>query len=49
MAQDRMLGGTSGINGFVFQPSSCSNFDFWTELGNTGWGFEPWTGLCARP
>ena len=35
-----MLGGTSGINGFVFQPSSRSNLDFWTELGNSGWGFE---------
>jgi len=34
------LGGTSGINGFVFQPSSKSNLDFWTELGNSGWGFE---------
>ncbi|KAK2744102.1 hypothetical protein FQN55_006970 [Onygenales sp. PD_40] len=40
MAQGRMLGGTSGINGFVFQPSTQSNLDFWTELGNTGWGFE---------
>ncbi|PGH10857.1 hypothetical protein AJ79_05217 [Helicocarpus griseus UAMH5409] len=40
MAQGCMLGGTSGINGFVFQPSSKSNLDFWTELGNNGWGFE---------
>ena len=40
MAQGRMLGGTSGINGLVFQPSSRSNLDFWTELGNSGWGFD---------
>ncbi|OBT40263.1 hypothetical protein VE00_09867 [Pseudogymnoascus sp. WSF 3629] len=40
LATGRTLGGTSGINGFVFQPSSKSNLDFWTELGNSGWGFE---------
>ena len=40
MSQGRMLGGTSGVNGFVFQPSTKSNLDFWTELGNNGWGFE---------
>ncbi|KAL2202011.1 alcohol oxidase [Sarocladium strictum] len=40
MAAGRTLGGTSGINGFVFQPSSRSNLDFWTELGNEGWGFD---------
>lgn len=34
------MGGTSSINGFVFQPSSKSNLDFWTELGNSGWGFD---------
>ncbi|KAI0391419.1 alcohol oxidase [Xylariaceae sp. FL0594] len=40
LAAGRTLGGTSAINGFVFQPSSKSNLDFWTELGNSGWGFE---------
>ncbi|KFY50300.1 hypothetical protein V496_09409 [Pseudogymnoascus sp. VKM F-4515 (FW-2607)] len=40
LAAGRTLGGTSGINGFVFQPSSKSNLDFWTELGNSGWGFD---------
>jgi hypothetical protein len=35
-----MLGGTSGINGFAFAPSTRSNLDFWKELGNNGWGYD---------
>ncbi|MEP4247413.1 GMC family oxidoreductase [Tateyamaria sp.] len=50
----KTLGGSSSINGNVFNRGAPSDFDHWAQLGNQGWGFadvlplfkrlESWTG-----
>ncbi|MEP1201262.1 GMC family oxidoreductase [Tateyamaria sp.] len=50
----KTLGGSSSINGNVFNRGSASDFDHWMQLGNQGWGYsdilplfkrlEDWTG-----
>jgi choline dehydrogenase-like flavoprotein len=35
-----MLGGSSGLNGFAFTPTSKSNIDAWAQLGNSGWDWD---------
>lgn len=38
----RVLGGSSTINGMMFDRGSPSDYDMWEDLGNEGWG---WKGL----
>ncbi|KAK3997846.1 L-sorbose 1-dehydrogenase [Cladorrhinum sp. PSN332] len=38
--QGRLLGGSSGINSFLFTPTSKSNVDAWAGLGNNGWDYD---------
>lgn len=38
----RALGGSSMLNGMMFDRGSPSDYDMWEELGNKGWG---WKGL----
>ncbi|KAM7195883.1 L-sorbose 1-dehydrogenase [Rhypophila sp. PSN 637] len=37
--QGRMLGGSSGINSFLFTPTSQTGVDAWAKLGNKGWEY----------
>ena len=53
----KTLGGSSSINGNVFNRGAPSDFDHWAQLGNPGWGYadvlplfrklEDWTGADA--
>ncbi|KAH7135557.1 glucose-methanol-choline oxidoreductase-like protein [Dendryphion nanum] len=38
--QGRALGGSSAINTGIFVPTSRSNLDTWSELGNSGWDWR---------
>ena len=50
----KTLGGSSSINGNVFNRGAPSDFDHWAQMGNPGWGYadvlplfkrlETWTG-----
>lgn len=36
----KTLGGSSSINGNVFNRGAASDFDHWAQLGNPGWDYE---------
>lgn len=36
----KMLGGTSGLNGMVYQRGHPSDYDDWARAGNEGWSFN---------
>ncbi len=36
----KTLGGSSSINGNVFNRGAASDFDHWAQLGNPGWDFQ---------
>src|SRR3954470_22132323 len=38
--RDRVLGGSSSINGLVYIRGQAQDFDHWRQLGNTGWGAD---------
>lgn len=38
--QGRTLGGSTSINGLVYNRGQRTDFDHWASLGNPGWGFE---------
>jgi choline dehydrogenase len=38
--QGRTLGGSSSINGMVYNRGQAADFDHWAQLGNPGWGFS---------
>ena len=35
----KTLGGSSSINGCIFNRGTASDFDHWAQLGNRGWGY----------
>lgn len=37
--QGRTLGGSSSINGFVYNRGRAADFDHWAALGNPGWSY----------
>lgn len=37
--QGRTLGGSSSVNGFVYNRGRAADFDHWAELGNPGWSY----------
>jgi choline dehydrogenase-like flavoprotein len=39
-ARGRMLGGSSSINGMVYNRGSAADYDAMVELGNPGWGWQ---------
>ncbi|MEM7508678.1 MAG: GMC family oxidoreductase N-terminal domain-containing protein [Pseudomonadota bacterium] len=53
----KTLGGSSSINGNIFNRGTPGDFDHWAQLGNSGWGYgdvlplfkrlEDWTGPDA--
>jgi choline dehydrogenase len=36
----KVLGGSSSINGLLYIRGQPEDFDYWRQLGNTGWSFE---------
>ncbi|NQV60133.1 MAG: GMC family oxidoreductase N-terminal domain-containing protein [Alphaproteobacteria bacterium] len=38
--QGRVLGGSSSINGMVYNRGQVADFDTWAQMGNRGWGFD---------
>lgn len=36
----RALGGSSMLNGMMFDRGSPSDYDMWEQLGNPGWGWK---------
>ena len=38
--QGRVLGGSSSVNGMVYNRGQAADFDSWAQMGNRGWGFE---------
>jgi len=38
--QGKMLGGSSSINGMVYNRGQRADFDSWAQMGNRGWGFD---------
>ena len=37
--QGRMLGGSSSLNGLVYNRGQAADFDSWAQMGNRGWGY----------
>ena len=37
--QGRTLGGSSSVNGFVYNRGRAADFDHWADLGNPGWSY----------
>ena len=39
-AQGKTLGGSSAINGMVYNRGQASDFDSWAQAGNSGWSYS---------
>ncbi|KAK0758109.1 hypothetical protein N5P37_009407 [Trichoderma harzianum] len=46
--QGKLLGGSSGLNGLSFTPSSKANVDAWAKLGNPGWDWASFSKSLAK-
>jgi choline dehydrogenase len=40
LPQGRVYGGSSSLNGLVYNRGQAADFDHWASLGNSGWGYE---------
>lgn len=40
LPQGRVVGGSSSINGLIYNRGQPGDFDHWAELGNPGWSFD---------
>ena len=38
--QGKVVGGSSSINGLVYNRGQAADFDTWAQMGNLGWGFD---------
>ena len=40
LPQGKVVGGSSSINGMVYNRGQRADFDVWAQMGNRGWGFD---------
>ena len=40
LPQGRVYGGSSSLNGLVYNRGQAADFDEWAQMGNSGWGYE---------
>lgn len=40
LPQGKVYGGSSSLNGLVYNRGQAGDFNLWAQLGNTGWGYE---------
>lgn len=40
LPQGRVYGGSSSLNGLVYNRGQAADFNTWAQLGNTGWAYE---------
>jgi choline dehydrogenase len=40
LPQGRVYGGSSSLNGLVYNRGQAADFDKWAQMGNSGWGYE---------
>jgi choline dehydrogenase len=40
LPQGRVYGGSSSLNGLVYNCGQAADFNTWAQLGNTGWAYE---------
>jgi len=40
LPQGRVLGGSTSINGLIYNRGQAADFDAWAALGNTGWSYN---------
>ena len=40
MPQGKVVGGSSSVNGMVYNRGQRADFDQWAQMGNRGWGFD---------
>ena len=38
--QGKVVGGSSSINGMVYNRGQRADFDVWAQMGNRGWGYD---------
>jgi choline dehydrogenase len=48
MSQGRVLGGSSSINGMIYNRGMPSDYDAWVQAGNPGWSFDDLLPLFQR-
>mgnify|MGYP003700653843 CR=1 FL=1 len=40
LPQGKVVGGSSSVNGMVYNRGQRADFDVWAQMGNRGWGFD---------
>lgn len=40
LPQGKVVGGSSSVNGMVYNRGQRADFDTWAQMGNRGWGFD---------
>lgn len=40
LPQGKLMGGSTSINGLIYNRGQAADFDKWAALGNTGWGYQ---------